>query len=317
VHGQIRARCAGPRVSRTGRRHPADRGWFRQLEPGGTLLRPSARRLPRALAGRAQGEPGLYDDMSWIGATYALPGGIVIGLASNEWSAYRHREEAGAVPSIAKTHTTMPACSTPSRRSCPRTEGARSAMSRAIIWPRRCPTGSIPSPRRHRAPAWRRCRTSSPRRIPLRVPRCAGVGEQRSGSCLMRTSDLPHARAWRAWNGSDFSVEFADPYGGEPIEAEAPLHAGGARRGELNPARRLIRHLCRPVSRLRAIGRGRVIAGVFYATTPDLIHWSPWQLLMQIPRAGLREIIYHPSMLATTMRRRISRAAAIIPICTS
>ncbi len=32
-----------------------------------------------------------------------------------------------------------------------------------------------------------------------------------SGTCIMRTNDPRDIRSWRGWNGSDFSVSFADP----------------------------------------------------------------------------------------------------------
>ena len=39
-----------------------------------------------------------------------------------------------------------------------------------------------------------------------------GYKAQREGNCLMRTADLSDPRAWRAWDGSAFSVRFANPY---------------------------------------------------------------------------------------------------------
>jgi hypothetical protein len=251
--------------------------------------------------GGRKANPGLYDDMSWIGATYALPSGIVIGLASNEWSAYRHREEAGAVP-INCEDAHNDACLLYSITQIVSQDGGSSFRyvegdHLAAALPYRFNPQPTQASSAGVATVSNIISRDGFHYVFLGV---RGVGEQRSGSCLMRTSDLPHARAWRAWNGSDFSVEFADPYGGEPIEAG--------------------KHLCTPVAPdevssiqhvdsydtyvglFRGFGQsdeGRVIAGVFYATTPDLIHWSPWQLLMQIPaERDCREIIYHPSMLA-------------------
>jgi len=166
--------------SRTGRRHPADRGLVSTAGAWWTLLRPSARRLPRAVAGRAQGEPGLYDDMSWIGATYALPGGIVIGLASNEWSAYR--TGGGRRGSHQLRRRTHDACLLYSiTQIVSQDEGARS-LCRGRSSGRGAALPVHPQPTQASSAAWRRCRTSLPRRIPLRVPRVRGVGEQRSAA---------------------------------------------------------------------------------------------------------------------------------------
>ncbi|RIY02702.1 hypothetical protein D3218_04930 [Aureimonas flava] len=113
---------------------------------------------------------------------------------------------------------------------------------------------------------------------------------QRPGNCLLRTDDLADASRWRAWTGDAFATRFADPY---------------AR--DLDPAA----HLCEPIdpaalpwpvtSLVRHRGSGLWIAtmkgrradeagvertGVFYATSPDLLHWRGPRLLLESPLMG-------------------------------
>jgi hypothetical protein len=38
------------------------------------------------------------------------------------------------------------------------------------------------------------------------------TGLQQRGQCLMRSTDILDMTTWRAWNGTDFAVTFADPY---------------------------------------------------------------------------------------------------------
>ena len=45
--------------------------------------------------------------------------------------------------------------------------------------------------------------------------RCSALsrrGPSRSGTCIMRTRDLSDPTSWRAWNGTAFVVQFANPY---------------------------------------------------------------------------------------------------------
>lgn len=111
---------------------------------------------------------------------------------------------------------------------------------------------------------------------------------QKRGACLMRTSDLADPRAWRAWDGSSFAIAFADAER-EPVDDEAkhvctPVGAGGL----ISIVSSVTKHApsglyvammaARPPS-----DAARRPAGIYYATSPDLIHWSPAVLLRAMP----------------------------------
>ncbi len=107
---------------------------------------------------------------------------------------------------------------------------------------------------------------------------------QQIGTCIMRTRDVSDQTSWRAWNGTTFSVRFANPYV-----------------GTINPAD----HVCAPVD-FNSIGTisesltyntyfrkwmlvGNSVGdpahgkppGVYYALSDDLLNWSDVQLLME------------------------------------
>lgn len=132
-------------------------------------------------------------------------------------------------------------------------------------------------------------------------------GAQTRGACLMRTPDLADPRAWRAWDGSSFTTAFAD-----------------AEREQVDDA---TRHVCAPVASGRLIGivssvtrhktsglyiammavrqppgEGRSPTGIYYATSADLINWSPPVLLQATPilvpdDCSDTKSFYYPSLI--------------------
>lgn len=130
---------------------------------------------------------------------------------------------------------------------------------------------------------------------------------QNRGACLMRTPDLADARAWRAWDGSSFAIAFADAEN-ETVDDDT-------------------RHVCAPVGTGRLIatvssvmrhkpsglyiammaarqppGDTRKPTGIYYATSPDLIDWSPPVLLRAVPvlqpnGCSDTQSFYYPSLI--------------------
>lgn len=111
-------------------------------------------------------------------------------------------------------------------------------------------------------------------------------GLQDWGTCVMRTRTLDDSTSWRAWNGTDFSVRFVNPYtesGFDPAD-----------------------HVCQPVSRdniekmaasvtyntffdafilVGAAGLGESWEGTgygfYYSLSDDLVNWSPKRLIVK------------------------------------
>lgn len=115
----------------------------------------------------------------------------------------------------------------------------------------------------------------------------SSYGAQKRGACLLRTDRLDDPSSWRAWDGSDFRVSFVDAY--------------------TDDAARPQEHVCMPVpgisstinsvSRLDGSGNyvallaaarpavpgGASVAGIYYAISSDLLHWTEPRLLMAVP----------------------------------
>ena len=101
---------------------------------------------------------------------------------------------------------------------------------------------------------------------------------QREGNCLLRTTRIDDAAAWRAWDGAGFVVRFIDPYTetAPPEEHVCAAVGSGALRW---PVTSLVRHAPTGlfVATMQNTARD---GGVFYATSPDLLHWSQPALLI-------------------------------------
>jgi hypothetical protein len=138
------------------------------------------------------------------------------------------------------------------------------------------------------------------------MSRAEQYGRQKRGACLLRTDDLAAPDSWRAWDGSDFSVRFADPYVGQPEPSE---------------------HVCEPVSPdeifnmhesltyntylekylLVGVAPGRTTAGretygIHYSVSDDLRNWTQRKLIREVEAPGtfkcgdLNPILY-PSII--------------------
>lgn len=126
--------------------------------------------------------------------------------------------------------------------------------------------------------------------------------QQKYGLCVMRTKNLLNPKSWRGWNGSSFSVQFADPYaaGFDPATAFS--------------------HLCTPTS-LPQIGFmheslvwstyfeswmlvgstavNKSAFGFWFSLSSDLIHWNDRVLIRTVPHVRGKDLPFeaYPSVL--------------------
>ncbi|MGB7342034.1 MAG: hypothetical protein WBC91_24275 [Phototrophicaceae bacterium] len=114
------------------------------------------------------------------------------------------------------------------------------------------------------------------------------IDEYRSNNqwiCLLRTDTLTNPDSWRAWDGTQFSIEFFDPYQQTIDNPRQNLCAPIATRqiGVMNQSITYNSYLNRYV--LVSISadtiNGREIWGIYYAFSDDLIHWTRRQLLLE------------------------------------
>lgn len=138
---------------------------------------------------------------------------------------------------------------------------------------------------------------------------------QARGTCVMRTRTPEQADSWRAWDGDDFSVQFANPYVARGIRPE--------------------QRVCEPVStdeiqdmtqsltwntyfdRWLLVGRagkfdrrrGTVVWGFYFSLSDDLVEWTDRTLLMEaeLPwtyTCGDRHPVNYPSVIDPSSRSR-------------
>jgi hypothetical protein len=105
-----------------------------------------------------------------------------------------------------------------------------------------------------------------------------------TGSCLIRTGDPFEPSSWRAWDGSGFGIRFTDPYRSTPGAARpcapiATFEIAGMHES-LTYNTYLDRYLLVGLAALRAPG-GKVVTGVYFSLSSDLIHWSRRKLIME------------------------------------
>ena len=253
--------------------------------------------------GREDADIGRYDDRSWIEATYTLDGRTIFALISNEWDGTRH-PGSGCTGTFGRTRRciynslTLAVSADGGETYAPPASGRLVAglpyrfaedASSDRPWGYLTTSNIIARNGSYYAliGAWQR-------------------GAQAYGNCLIRTDSLADPKAWRAWDGNDFTRRFVDAYhdsGFRPEEhACEPVGAGS-----LNWEVRSVSWHAPSNSYIAILygashdGAGRRITGIHYATSPDLVHWSRLALLIEAPSAldpeRCRSLIRYPSLL--------------------
>ena len=101
-----------------------------------------------------------------------------------------------------------------------------------------------------------------------------------SGLCVIRADKLDEPASWRAWDGSGFNLRMTSPYvTGSPAQVCKFLNTPMAS-GHLVYNTYLGRYM--QVAQFEKWIDGRSVCGIFYALSPDLIHWSEQQLLAEV-----------------------------------
>jgi hypothetical protein len=115
---------------------------------------------------------------------------------------------------------------------------------------------------------------------------------QARGACLFRSDDPSVRGSWRAWDGNTTNPGFTQPMNNPYISATAPCAVVNPGVAAFNAPLRSV-HWHAPSQHYVAIYRDTEKcedcvprAFVYYATSTDLIHWNPLQLLMTTSTAN-------------------------------
>lgn len=117
-------------------------------------------------------------------------------------------------------------------------------------------------------------------------------GAQRRGACLLRRPVRGAVADWRAYDGHEFAVRFIDPYREQPTDLAAHVCAPVV--GIDSTISSLLWHAksrryfaVTPTTRQGPDGES--VSGVWWMSSPDLLHWNEPRLLMVAPLLWRRD----------------------------
>lgn len=220
-------------------------------------------------------DPSQFSDMSWIAATWTRNGRDVYALLHDEYHADRHAGACRFKDGMSCWYNVVTAAhSSDGGRSFsaePRQLVAAPAFKQDVGQGRH--RGFFnPSNIIERDGAWYAL-----------IATTGGEG-QKGGVCLFRSTRIEDPSAWRAFDGSDFTVRAVDPYREDVSQAKPcqplkvlPTTVGSITRHEASGLYLAIFHLGPDAS--QGIAGGRIA----YSWSPDLMRWSPLQTLVVHP----------------------------------
>ena len=253
-------------------------------------------------------QPKNYDDKSWLSATYTNNGRTVYALLHEEYQGHTHPGRCASGDYFKCWYNAITfARSDDGGRTYRRPNGPAKLVA-AIPYryePDSGPYGLFePSNIVHRQEDG----------YYYTLLRIGGHGAQTTGACLIRTRQLADPSSWRGWDGSGFNTTFIDPYRksapplGHVCEPVAFLQIA-TMSASLTWNTYLKQYLLVGQSALYSRATRRVIHGIYYSTSPDLVHWSGRRLLREVVfpfRAGCgdRQAIAYPSVLDPASKSR-------------
>jgi hypothetical protein len=114
---------------------------------------------------------------------------------------------------------------------------------------------------------------------------CDPTVTQKSGVCVLRTSNIADPSTWMAWNGSSFGNR---PSGAYPPPADPSAHTCEPVFPSMQPwsltyNRYLKKYMLLGHGTFTSAATGQSVTGVYYSLSEDFVNWSDPQLLMKAP----------------------------------
>ncbi|MGN6258043.1 MAG: hypothetical protein ACTHN3_09895 [Solirubrobacterales bacterium] len=128
----------------------------------------------------------------------------------------------------------------------------------------------------------------------------------RRGTCLLRTRHVGRPRSWRAWNGLGFGGRFSDPYRARQRRRIPCTPVGKGAIAEMDESltynTALGRYLLVGLAPPGAESVGPKLRGIYFSTSPDLVHWSERKLITRAVtthnyRCGGPSPLSYPSLI--------------------
>ena len=247
-------------------------------------------------------DPALYDDRSWITATWTEDGTRVAALLHHEYQANEHPGRCRETAYMACWYNTITAAAS--------ADGGRSFRRQTP------PAVMAGAPFRQEVDQGRHRGFFNPSNIVAdgrwRYVLVSTTGwtrpgsDQEAGVCLFRSDDPADPTRWRAWTGTGFTAAFPDPYRAAATRA-APSSATCRPVGPFpGPVGAVVRH--RGSGAWIAVfmakaGEGFARSGFYWTTSRDLIAWDQPRLLLEgatlydDPCTATAPLIAYPSLL--------------------
>lgn len=242
-------------------------------------------------------DPALHDDRSWITATWTEDGRAIAAILHHEYQANEHPGRCRSKVYMECWYNTLTAATS--------TDGGRS-FRRASP-----PVVVAAPPFRQEVGQGRHRGFFNPSNIVAdgrwryffaSTTGWEGAAGQDAGVCLFRTDDPGDPSRWRAWNGTEFTTAFPDPYRAAPKRAEACKPVAPFP----TPVGAVLRH--RATGAFIAVfmakaGGAFSRSGFYWTTSRDLLAWDTPRLLIEgatlydDPCAAPNGLIAYPSLL--------------------
>lgn len=261
-----------------------------------------------------QAAPRRFRDREWIASIFTRDGSSVWALVHDEYQGNRHH---GRCPS----HR-YPRCWYNAITLAHSTDGGRSYT---VAPPSQSLVAAAPYRyRADRGPAG----VFTPSNIVVgpdgafyALVRIRDPGAER-GTCLLRTRQVGRAGSWRAWNGVGFAGRFSDPYR-SPQRRRIPCAPVGRGR---------IAEMAESLTYNTALGAYLLVGlappgpaslgpkrrGIYFATSQDLVHWSPRRLVTRAVtthnyRCGGPSPLAYPSVIDPASASRTFATSGATP----
>jgi hypothetical protein len=257
------------------------------------------------MGSHANADASAFADREWIASVYSFGGRWVVALIHDEYHGWQHPD----------------GCRSRVSFSC-----WYNAITLAVSRDGGASFQDLPPPRNVVAASPLRYRSGSgptglfaPSNI-VRNPadgyfyalvRVRGPGSVPRGTCVLRATRLDDGRAWRAWNGESFSLSMQSPYSSRGASGGFCQPVSPAEISEMDESL-TFNSVTKSFLLVGMAGaydplRRRIVWGVYYSFSRDLINWSPRQLLFEATtvhnyRCGDPKPVDYPSVIDPSSR---------------
>ncbi|HEY8843947.1 MAG TPA: hypothetical protein VIM23_08590 [Gaiellaceae bacterium] len=259
------------------------------------------------MASNGNDDPAAFDDRRWIASVYTLNGKTIFALVHEEYQGHLHPGHCpSGVYAMCWYNAVTFAVSTNGGKTYiqPRPPAQLVATIPNQYVPDHGPTGIFAPSNIVRKGAYY-----------YALAQVIGPGGTPRGTCAMRTRSLAVPSAWRGWDGSGFTVQFADPYMGRrksvPQYQCQPVSPAQISQMRESLTYNTFFHSFLLVGQSRATDTqtGQTVWGFYFSLSNDLVHWSQRQLLMEATTTtsyacGGPDPIAYPSIIDPNSRSR-------------